>query len=223
MLSLDTVAPFSACKVKIKHVLSEGRFFSILDLIRRLPESILWAQRGCGGVAPSPIKRKVLDAYLKQYGLTEFIETGTYLGDTLAYMGRHRHVRATSIELDADYYQAAKRRFAKYLNITLLHGDSGDLLPELVSGLNTPTLFWLDGHFSGGKTAKGKQYTPISLELQAILDSSVKGHVILIDDARCFDGSHGYPHLDRLLEFIRTRNTYNIEVSADIIRLTPKI
>lgn len=59
-------------------------------------------------------------------------------------------------------------------------------------------------------------------ELEAILDSAVKGHVALIEHTRCFDGTPDYPHLDRVLETMRRKNTYHTEVSTDIIRLTPK-
>ncbi len=209
-------------KTNIKYTLSRWRLLPILDLIRRLPEVIYWIQAGCTGVAPSPVKRIVLSAYLKRYGLTQFVETGTHLGDTLAYIAQEKSVHVTSIELDEAYYRAAKQRFARYPNVTLLQGDSGKLLPELVRHGKTPALFWLDGHYSGGDTAKGELDTPVIAELQAILDSPLKGHVILIDDARCFDGTRGYPHLDRLLETAGLKNTYHIEVSTDIIRLTPK-
>ncbi len=50
----------------------------------------------------------------------------------------------------------------------------------------------------------------------------MKGHVILIEDARCFDGTQDYLYLDRLLEMVRRKNTYHIEVWTDIIFLTPK-
>jgi len=210
-------------KTIIKHNLSRLGILPVLDLIRRLPEIARWIQAGCTGIAPSPVKRMVLSAYRKQYGLTQFIETGTHLGDTLAYIAQQKNVHATSIELDEDYHEAAKQRFVSYPNVTILQGDSGKLLPELVRELQIPALFWLDGHYSGGDTGKGELDTPVSAELEAILDSPVKGHVILIDDARCFNFTNGYPHLDDLLKSARMTSAYQLEVSADIIRLTPKL
>jgi len=94
-------------------------------------------------------------------------------------------------------------------------------MPTVVNQLTTPALFWLDGHYSGGLTAQGDSDTPISAELTAILTSPCKTHVILIDDARCFDGNNGYPYLEDLLKTVREKSNYCIEVSTDIIRLTP--
>ena len=65
--------------------------------------------------------------------------------------------------------------------------------------------------------------TPISLELDSILISDITGHVILIDDARCFTGFDDYPILETFLDKIRKNQKYDIEISSDIIRLTPKI
>lgn len=96
----------------------------------------------------------VLAAYLKRYDIRHFIETGTHLGDTLAYLAHRRGVNTTSIELDEAYYRAAKQRFARYRNVAVSQGDSGNLLPELVRVLHTPALFWLDGHYSGGNRAR---------------------------------------------------------------------
>ena len=117
----------------------------------------------------------------------------------------------------------ATHRFSLYANVKLLHGDSGSLLPACVATLCQPALFWLDGHYSGGLTAKGDVETPISAELHAILASPIKNHVILIDDARCFNGSADYPFIDELIKTVREQSDYHIEVSSDIIRLTPKM
>lgn len=209
-------------KNSLKHSLSRIGLFPTFDLLRRLPEIIQWLRNGCRGSCPPPIKRNVLREYLKAYNLKHFIETGTHLGDTLAEVSHDASIQATSVELDKSYFSAAKQRFASYPNVTLLQGDSGVVMPEIVEQLNSPALFWLDGHYSGGNTGKGDLETPVSVELEAVLQSSIKGHVILIDDARCFDGTHDYPHLDRLLATIRQTEQYQIDISTDMIRLTPK-
>ena len=96
-------------------------------------------------------------------------------------------------------FQQANGRFKSYANVDLLHGDSGVLMPSVLSKLTTRALFWLEGHYSGAGIARSELDTPVSAELQAILYHSCKAHVILIDDARCFDGCDSYPHLDDLL------------------------
>ena len=47
-------------------------------------------------------------------------------------------------------------------------------------------LFWLDGHYSGGETAKGDADSPLREELEAIGRHPIKTHVIPIDDVRSF-------------------------------------
>jgi hypothetical protein len=46
-------------------------------------------------------------------------------------------------------------------------------------------------------------------------------HVILIDDARLFDGTGGYPTIAHLQEFLGERG-YLLAVEDDIVRLTPE-
>lgn len=208
-------------KNTIKNYLSYLGLFSKFDLLRHLPAIIRWLRGGIRGIAPPPIKRIVLAGYMNTYGLKQFVETGTFLGDTLAYIAQDNSIQATSIELDGVYFNAAKRRFTKYSNVTIMGGDSGTLMPKIVARLRNPALFWLDGHYSGDKTGKGDLETPVIGELQAIFCSPITGHVILIDDARRFDGTHDYPSLETLLATIRSDGRYHTEVSTDIIRLTP--
>lgn len=208
-------------KIALKNTVRRLGLFPAIDTARRLPEIVRWLNDGCRGVAPPPIKRRVIQSYLRRYQLRTFIETGTHLGDTLAEVAQDPALRAISVELADDYYSAAVRRFASYPNVELHHGDSGQLMPQIVAGLKVPALFWLDGHYSGGTTAKGAMETPVSDELLAILASPVAGHVILVDDVRLFDGSHDYPQLDVFLAAIRAGGQYRAEISADVLRLTP--
>lgn len=208
-------------KIQIKQYLIGLGLWYPLNLLRRTPEIVHWLRSGCSEVAPHPVKMMVVQSYLKRFAIDEFIETGTYLGDTLAHIARSG-IRCTSIELSRALYEAACDRFSGHKNVTLVQGDSGQVLPELIKDIDRPALFWLDGHYSSGITASAGTHTPINAELQAILNHPVKQHVTLIDDARCFDGRSDYPHLDDLLRVVREHGAYDAEVSADIIRLIPR-
>jgi hypothetical protein len=209
-------------KNKIKEFLIGSGLWYPLNKLRSTPEVLHWLRSGCNGAAPHPIKMMVVGSCLKRYSINNFVETGTYFGDTLGYIAKSG-VRCTSIELSEALYQAARVRFKACKNIRLLQGDSGQRLPGVLNEMNKPALFWLDGHYSAGITASAKAHTPISTELDEILRHPIKQHVILIDDARYFDGTNEYPHLDDLLRVIREDGCYEAEVSTDIIRLTPRV
>lgn len=209
-------------KKQINQILVKSGIWYPLNLLRKVPAILRWLGSGGGGVAPHPIKMMVVKSYLIKFSLGNFIETGTYLGETLGYVA-NLGVHCASIELSQGLYEAASRRFSRQTNVRLVQGDSGQKLPELLRETTTPVLFWLDGHYSSGVTASAGIHTPISTELQAILNHPIKQHVILIDDARLFDGTNAYPHLDQLLQVIRENGRYSVEVSTDIIRLTPLV
>lgn len=208
-------------KSAIRKFLIRSGLWYPLNLLRSTPEILHWLRSGCSGVAPHPLKMMVVGSYLKLFKTDDFIETGTYLGDTLGYIAKSG-ARCTSVELSPELYEAARKRFNEHKNVRLVQGDGGKILPELLKEINKPVLFWLDGHYSSGITAAAETHTPISAELQAILGHPIKRHVILIDDARCFDGQNDYPHLDDLLQAVREEGSYSAEVSADIIRLVPR-
>lgn len=92
----------------------------------------------------------------------------------------------------------------------------------LLERIKTPCLFWLDGHYSAGVTARGEKDTPIVEELSHIFSSSDIGHVIVVDDARCFGVEPGYPTVEELSEFVKARrpNT-RIAVVDDAIQIIP--
>jgi hypothetical protein len=208
-------------KNEVKQALIRAGIWYSLNKLRSIPELLHWLRSGLKGAAPHPIKMSIVGAYLKNFSLDQFIETGTFHGDTLGYIAKSG-ISCTSIELSQDLYHSALLRFKAHKNVRLIQGDSGQKLPELLDGINKPALFWLDGHYSSGFTASAKTHTPISVELNAILNHPIKQHVILMDDARCFDGTNDYPHLDDLLRVIRENGNYSAEVSTDIIRLVPR-
>jgi hypothetical protein len=124
-----------------------------------------------------------------------------------------------SIELGTELYEKAKERFTNDKNVLIIKGDSGKVLPTVLVNINEPVIFWLDGHYSSGVTALGEKEFPIFEELNAILNSKQLNHVLLIDDARLFNGEGDYPTIDKLTEYIRSKNEkYEVEVKYDIIR-----
>ena len=89
-----------------------------------------------------------------KFGIRILIETGTFFGDMLAAL-RENFDSLMSIELDDALVKKAKQRFSDEPKIAILHGDSAHVISEVLASLHEPALFWLDGHFSGGVTAKG--------------------------------------------------------------------
>jgi len=177
-----------------------------------------WRLRGRPLPPPHIVKQHVVLGYQTARRFRTFIETGTFTGEMVAAMRPHFE-RLISIEMAPAIYEATRPRFAGDTHVRLLLGDSGTLLPELVKTLDHPALFWLDGHYMGGNTARAEADSPVRAELAALLRHPVRGHMVLIDDARLFTGEGGYPTIDELRAWVeRERPGSRLEVSADIIR-----
>lgn len=172
-------------------------------------------------------RRRVLRDYGQRYNLRTFIETGTNRGDTPWFL-KHNFEKLYTIELSDDLYEAAVDRFRDAPQIQAVHGDSTDRLPEILASFDGPALVWLDGHHSGPGTAHGNLDTPIVQELGALFADGRK-HVILIDDARIFEGQpehFEYPHYGdypscEWVEEQARAHGFEFEMSDDIMRLTP--
>lgn len=192
-----------------------GRAFYVAtrSLLRRTPLNELvrrsrdgkaardWRRRAYRDPVPPFVKTATILEYARRFELTGFVETGTYLGDTTAFCAPYFE-ELTTIELDGRLADAARLRFADEPKVTVLEGDSGELIYGVVERLEQPTLFWLDAHYSAGVTARGQRETPIVAELESILHRPQTGHVILIDDADCFGSWPDYPDPDRLEEAV---------------------
>lgn len=167
------------------------------------------------------VKQNNIRKFQQDYGLATFVETGTFMGDMVEAQ-RTYFRKIYSIELGKDLYNQAAERFAKYPHIKIIQGDSGVILKDLVKEINEPALFWLDGHYSAGITAKGDKNTPILEELGTILNHK-DDHVILIDDARLFTGEGDYPTIDEISSFVLGQDPGRmVTVADDIIRILIK-
>ena len=180
--------------------------------------TLRWWLAGKPVPAPHVVKQRTVIGYQKRYRLRIFIETGTFTGEMVQAMSGHVD-RIATIEVDPSLHARAVIRFARQPRIQLLLGDSATLLPVVLESLDGPALFWLDGHYMGGESGRGTEDTPVIAEMTALLDHGVRGHVVLIDDARLFDGTGGYPHLDAFTAWVAERRPgTRVTVDGDIIR-----
>lgn len=191
----------------------------IKEAVSARKKVFLWKLKGRPVPAPHAVKQMINKYYAAKFNLHVFIETGTYMGEMIDAVSNH-FSKIISIEFDPKLAQRAKNKFSSLSHVTILEGDSGELLPELLVKIKEPCLFWLDAHFSGGVTAHADSETPIIREIKTILDHPCSDHVILIDDAREFTGSKDYPTLEELRAIIhQKRKEWRMDVEADIIRI----
>lgn len=135
-------------------------------------------------MSESTLKRDVLIRYLSK----TFIETGTAKGECVLVALEAGFKNVITIEANPKVFMDACKRFADDDRVTTVLGDSGKVLPDILSGINEPATFWLDAHWSTGEDDLGPSISkcPILYDLRAIGLHHVKNHIILIDDIRYF-------------------------------------
>lgn len=115
-----------------------------------------------------------------------FIETGTNSAYTTLTMAPYFE-KVYTIELSDDYYQRNVKNYANtYPNVHFLKGDSSVVLNDILPGIDHPSIFFLDGHWSSGDTAKGSKDCPLIEEVDAIQRLMKHPAIIIIDDYRLF-------------------------------------
>jgi hypothetical protein len=200
---------------RLRNALRSTRAFDLYKSLAAWPDYASWRLRGRPmRRVPHLVKQRALEEYARRYRLRCMVETGTNLGQMIAAM-LPRMDEIWSIEMDAWSCERARRRFARQPKVHMVHGDSGRRMAEVVAQLRGPALFWLDAH-------DFDRSTPIREELEAIAAQPARGHVILIDDAKWFDGRNQYPTREWLADFTARRLPgYRLEEALHIFRLTP--
>jgi hypothetical protein len=203
----------------IKDVLKKTFLLDVVKYIRQRGELQHWRKSGRPVPPPHLLKQRTIKHYARRFGMRTLVETGTFLGDMIdATKGIFD--RIFSIELDKTLYEHAKERFSRFDHISVVQGNSGQVLLDILADIQEPCLFWLDAHYSSGITARADLETPVVQELRYISEHSVTNHVVLIDDARFFVGKNDYPTLEELRDLIaRNRPGWVLEVRDDIIRI----
>jgi hypothetical protein len=222
---LNTTYSFASSMVSqtIKNIIKHTFLYEIISPIWQKIELRSWEKKGKPFPLPRLMKQGLIKEYARRFSIHTLIETGTYLGD-MVNATKSDFKEIFSIELDNALWKRAKKRFAGFKHISIIHGSSANVLPKVLSNVTWPCLFWLDAHYSGGITAKDNLDSPIMEELRCILDQPSEDYVILIDDARKFVGQNTYPTLEKVKDLIvKSHPNWVFEVKDDIIRIHKKL
>lgn len=108
-----------------------------------------------------------------------FVETGSNVGSTLAYVARnYPWLRCLSCEPDRSAFEQAKKNAGKYGNVFLFNGTSQEFINHLIEHepriFSQSCFFWLDAHGYGFEW-------PLKNELEFITGKFDSAY-ILIDD-----------------------------------------
>ena len=181
-----------------------------------------WNMKGMPIPPHGIFKWKVLKRESLKYKTEVFIETGTAGADTVLHLEKY-FKKLYTIELDPTLYHQAKAKTGSNEKIVCLQGDSGAVIAEILKELDAPATFWLDAHYSGEGTAKGQIDTPIMNELRSILSHKIRNHVIIIDDARDFNGTNDYPTIEQVVEMIKAEAPwYEFSRDNDLMIIAPQ-
>lgn len=133
----------------------------------------------------------------QSFGLERLVETGTGLGNSLAWAVRAGFPELHTVEYSAELFSLASQRFAEVPCVHCAQGRSIDFLRELAGAAekNKPALYFLDAHFLGGAdfgltsyadAAREEDSFPLLDELDILLELDLAHSVIVIDDARIY-------------------------------------
>jgi hypothetical protein len=189
----------------------------LLNLLKKFKQIQSWKKRNYLGNAPQFIKESIFlrDAIPN----AQWVETGTGKGVTTKFLASLFPYIYTIEPNKYSYEQAIQN--IKMKNISFLNDTSENILPELLSKIKGDINFWLDGHYSGEITFKGKKNCPIEEELEAISKNilNFKKITIFIDDIRCFlsklEEYKDYPIIDFLVDWSR-KNKFIWKIEHDI-------
>jgi hypothetical protein len=127
----------------------------------------------------------------KNHMSSVFVETGTYHGDGVKLAIQVGYDRIISIEINDHYYLQAVKEFIRFPKVSIVHGDSGKVLGDVISSIGDRITFWLDGHVCY-PTAHYVLDTPevdypLMKELTAIKEHQRNDHTIMIDDWKAWE------------------------------------
>lgn len=204
----------------LRKLLQRTPFYGAYKALGHYPDYWYWKLRGRPERSPHLLKQRAVREYAERYHLRVLVETGTYYGEMVAAM-KNRFDEIHSVEFDSRLAERAQKKFVRWPHIHIWHGDSQQVVPEILGSLNQPALFWLDAGYYGWAGLQGDKQR-LTTELEAILGHHIRDHVILMDDARGLNGQNGAPTVEQLKQRIeKAFPRRGVEVKYDILRVVP--
>lgn len=167
---------------------------------------------------PEEYKRWTVVEYALKGGIDTLVETGTQMGGMVEYT-RGFFKDVYSIELYERFFEHGRQMFAACPNVHLFHGDSAEVLPCILHGLDGPAVFWLDAHWQGDVLLpRGPVNTAIQGETEALVKWGGDG-IVLIDDIRYFGQLEGWPPVEGIRgQLLSAHPDWAFYVQDDIAR-----
>jgi hypothetical protein len=139
------------------------------------------------------IDPELVHALRRSLLLQVFVETGTFQGNTTAFVaGGFRDVY--TVEQSPPIFARTAERLKAYPNVTAILNNAPEALRLWRPMLERESVaYWLDAHWCGGETSEAAGECPLLEELAAIGTLNATS-VILIDDARYFIAPPPRPH-----------------------------
>lgn len=138
-----------------------------------------------------------METLIQDCGISNFIETGTGLGDTVDYCLGKGLEKIISVEI---YKEIAEKAIERFKNSpespTIIIGDSASVLPSIVYDIEGRSIFWLDAHFPGvdfkyaelGDEQDENKRIPLKKELEIIVEGKdTSKDIFIIDDLRIYE------------------------------------
>jgi len=131
------------------------------------------------------------------YSLSQFIETGCYLGEGLSYAQALGYTNMYSCDIDHTRVIECQSKFP---NAAIIHRESVGFLEQVLPQVHGAALFWLDAHYPAdyGQAESVETKFPVIEEILCIKQHKInyQQDVIIIDDIRVLD-SEDNPFVNR--------------------------
>lgn len=171
--------------------------------------------------------REIVLKFKNKSGIKNFVETGTFRGNTSFWAAQHFE-KVYTIEIDPEISRETASKADCPSNIEFFVGNSKEVLPKVVGQLDGNSVFWLDGHWCNVAELGKDMECPLMDEIHAL--RNLKDSVILIDDARAFLGPLPPPHdntqwprIDEIFLLLKSYFPANlVTIADDVIYCLPQ-